>query len=388
MGSDAGEGGSNEEPERVVQLDAYLIDMYPVTVVQYAACVTAGKCTAPASSSSATRADYYQNASYANYPVIRLEWNQARDFCHWKNKRLPSEAEFERAARGPQPSERTYPWGEASPSCAIANYNSCLGDTSAVGTHPLGTTNEGVYDLAGNVFEWVADWYLDTAYATAATVNPLGPSQGWYRVLRGGHFNGNSDVLRTADRYLALFYSTDDDIGFRCVQSATDSDHDSDGQSPAGGDCNEAEPSVYTGQSEICNDDLDNDCDTVVDNGCPSPQSFANETDYPIADATEGAPGPWTESNIVVDIDRPNHCAKLTVDISHSYIDDLEVEVRFPDSSAQTLHDDAGGTTDDIQTTFLICTKLGNSTLGTWTLRIRDHNTSDEGSLLRWELTF
>ncbi len=388
MGSDSGEGDSDEDPERVVDLHAYQIDMYPITTVEYAACVSAGKCTAPASSASASHADYYGNASYANYPVINLYWSQARDFCHWENKRLASEAEWERAARGPHPSERTYPWGETSPSCDLANYSSCGGDTSAVDAHPGGATDEGVYDLAGNVWEWVADWYDASAYVGAATINPLGPILGWERVIRGGGFSNSSSAIRTANRSRSLFYWLDDEIGFRCVQSATDSDHDGDGQSPASGDCNEAEPSVYTGQSEICNDDLDNNCNTLVDDSCPAIQSFANETDYSIADATEGAPGPWTESDINIDIDRPNHCAQLTLDINHPYIGDLEVEIGFPDASTQTLQDNTGGSSDDIQTTYLICTQLGNSTLGTWTLRIRDHNTSDEGSLLRWELTF
>jgi len=215
MGSDS--GFDNEKPIHQVYLDAYYIDKYEVTNAKYKACVNTDVCDPPKDSSSITRSNYYGNPEFDDYPVIHVDWNMSKTYCEWRGAQLPTEAQWEKAARGTD--GRTYPWGNDSPYSNLLNYNNNVGDTTEVGKYPAGASVYGVLDMAGNVWEWVMDWYDASYYASSPSLNPQGPSSGDTRVLRGGAWDFNDVNARSADRYWYDPADSYDFIGFRCARS-------------------------------------------------------------------------------------------------------------------------------------------------------------------------
>jgi formylglycine-generating enzyme required for sulfatase activity len=212
-------GYENERPAHRVYLDDFYIDKYEVTNALYKACVSEGACQPPDRTSSLTRDNYYGNYEFDNYPVVYVSWEDARFYCQWRGMDLPTEAQWEKAARGTE--GWVYPWGDTiDPD--HANYNEYVGDTMEVGSYELGKSPYGVYDMAGNVWEWVADWYQENYYLEAPLDNPAGPATGEYHVLRGGSWHDDPTIVTTSNRgwnQVELFYNTD--FGFRCAGRGT-----------------------------------------------------------------------------------------------------------------------------------------------------------------------
>jgi serine/threonine-protein kinase len=216
MGAEDSDAADNEQPEHTVYLDAYWIDQTEITNQMYRACVDAGRCNTPSSTSR------YDNPEYSNHPVVYVSWDDATTYCQWAGRRLPSEACCTKAARGvlsPRRKEgsRKYPWGDQVPTAQLANFNGNVGDTTEVGSYPTGASPYGAYDMAGNVWEWVNDFYDEDYYADSPRDNPRGSSVEGPRVLRGGSWEDDRRWLRGSarGRGVARF----DDGGFRCAAS-------------------------------------------------------------------------------------------------------------------------------------------------------------------------
>ncbi len=216
MGSDSS-GYLDEMPIHKVNLDAFWVDQTEVTNKMYSMCVNAGICKQPTSKASYTRPSYYGNTDYDNYPVIHVDWNMAKTYCDWVDRRLPTEAEWEKAARGTD--GNMYPWGNYVPNNDLANYNSVVGDTTAVGTYPNGKSAYGTLDMAGNVWEWVSSLYQPYPYNANDGRENLTSSDS--RVLRGGAWDVTDYVIRSARRVRGDSLSAVNFVGFRCAINAT-----------------------------------------------------------------------------------------------------------------------------------------------------------------------
>ena len=231
MGGIDPSAASDEKPVHTVEMNAYWVDKTEVTNAMFLLCVKAGACNAPQSNSSESHPSYFKNPEFNDFPVVNVTWDSAKQYCEWAGGRLPTEAEWEYAARGN--TVNTYPWGEDKPDDTRANFNYANKDTSQVGSYPAGASPFGALDMAGNVFEWTNDYYDAGYYATSPASNPPGPvdrTAYFKRVLRGGSYADPEAEIRTSNRASALGpnpqaqpgsaaflgdYSSR--IGFRCV---------------------------------------------------------------------------------------------------------------------------------------------------------------------------
>ena len=200
-------------PPRTVSLSSYWIYRYPVTMDMYRQCVVAGACEPPASEPP------YESVFdplRAHHPVVGVDWEKAQSYCQWMNADLPTEAQWEKAARGPD--GNTYPWGEDEPDCSLLNYQGCVGDTTPVQAYyPEGMSYYELFDTAGNTYEWARDWYQEDYYTLNAFGDPFGPETGTYRSIRGSSFESPLEILPLANRAYLQPEKYRIDLGFRCV---------------------------------------------------------------------------------------------------------------------------------------------------------------------------
>ncbi len=203
--------GGPADPIRQVNLPDFWIYQNEVTNRQYAYCVEVGLCTPP----SGLDNDEFLDQLAINDPVVGVDYNQATSYCGFVNARLPTEAEWEKAARGPD--ARPYPWGDTEPNCDLVNYLPCDGETTQVNIHPLGQSYYLAFDMAGNVFEWVFDRYQEDYYLSAPVENPQGPEKGLMRSIRSSAFNSGGNQIQVYNRFSARPTDHRSNLGFRCV---------------------------------------------------------------------------------------------------------------------------------------------------------------------------
>ena len=202
-------------PAATIGLDVFYMDKYEVSNGLYEECVFEKVCNPPSKDRSKTRLSYYGNPAYVDYPVIYVSWNDASTYCSWRGGRLPLESEWEKAARGEK--GFTYPWGRESADCHYANFtpeNACEGDTVSVRGFSAGASPYGVFNMSGNVYEWVQDWFRAYPGGNPDATKDFGLS---YRVVRGGAYFDGANNIRTTSRFglnPEVRYSY---VGFRCV---------------------------------------------------------------------------------------------------------------------------------------------------------------------------
>ena len=216
---------ADEKPAHAVTLRAFSLDRLETTQQEYQECMTEGACTAPTKE--------FDPTGHASYPVAWVTWDQAHAYCAWRGKRLPTEAEWEWAARGTD--GRLYPWGNQAPTCTLASFSASAAKdnssppgacrstsdavkTDVVGSHPNAPSAGGALDMGGNLWEWVSDFYDPAYYAVSPSDNPQGPATAAQHAKRGGSWQDSPDRLRASRRWTHPQNSGAEDIGIRCVK--------------------------------------------------------------------------------------------------------------------------------------------------------------------------
>ena len=214
----------DEHPRREIELGGYAIDRTEVRWRDYRACIASGvcpplllhRCWVWTGEKFERGAELPAELFADDHPVMCVNWAEANNYCRALGKRLPSEAEWERAARGTD--ARTFPWGAEPPTCKHAVMHGCTDFTRSVGSLPAGASPVGALDMAGNVSEWVEDWWAEDGYARQDTLDPTGPSEGEVRAVRGGSFYDGPSTLRTSYRYGIEPLARLSTVGFRCAR--------------------------------------------------------------------------------------------------------------------------------------------------------------------------
>jgi formylglycine-generating enzyme required for sulfatase activity len=216
-GSDS--GGYDEKPEKEIYLDAFFIDKYEVSVKDYNVFRRAANYVEPS-------VPFFQGDQSVletpEFPVVGVSWLDANNFCKWAGKRLPNEAEWEKAARGTH--GLVYPWGNKflQKRANIAGEADGHKYMSPVGSFPMGRSVYGIFDMAGNASEWVADYYDQFYYKESPIMNPTGPEKKKNHVFRGGSWDARKVDVRTAKRFAANPGRKDSIVGFRCARDKED----------------------------------------------------------------------------------------------------------------------------------------------------------------------
>lgn len=200
-----------DNPEREISVGDFWIYSTKVTNDQYAFCVQLGKCAPPIPENSPT----YGDTRFVKFPVTGVTHAQATDYCSFVHGRLPTEAEWEKTARGPQ--GNLFPWGNGGPNCSLLNYKYCVSKTTWVNEYKDGVSYYSAFDMSGNIREWVADWYSPTYNVESPVPDPLGPELGEKRSVRGSSYQDSADPSISAHRFSLDPKETLPDLGFRCV---------------------------------------------------------------------------------------------------------------------------------------------------------------------------
>lgn len=216
MGTDRESAELDEKPAHSVTLAAFKIYSHEVTNKMYRICVEAHRCMYPGLAGTEVMRRF-SDPAYADFPVVGVDWHMARNYCEFTGGRLPTEAEWELAARGFD--GITYPWGEELPTCDLLNMHACFSpeQSDEGGSYPDGKSPFELYDMAGNVWEWVNDWYTEDGYLTAGI---HGPASGIEKAIRGGSYLSRPESVTTTVRQSSIPDRAFDDVGFRCVRNA------------------------------------------------------------------------------------------------------------------------------------------------------------------------
>lgn len=215
MGTDE-KGVQKNRPAHRVNLPAFWVDQTEVSNAMYALCVRAGACPHPGGDAN----PFFGKTPHKNDPVVYVAWDAADAYCRWAGRRLPTDAEWEKAARGTD--GRMYPWGNEPPDQRLANFDLNIGAAVPVDRYPLGASPYGALNMAGNVREWVADWFNEFYYIVSPRDNPQGPPLGMNKSLRGGSYLDDASEIRIFNRFSHEPASPGVNRGFRCVSDVED----------------------------------------------------------------------------------------------------------------------------------------------------------------------